>query len=107
VVPPQLRPPLGEGQSALVSLRVAATALFIPPAILIAFVLLRSHRRQRAGRSATAAPAGTVSRGEAAGLRFSPPAPPSETVTMSCQPTPEPVGEVNVFALTTDELTLK
>ena len=44
---------------ALVAMGVAATALFIPPAVLIAFVLLRSHRRARRKAAAPTVRTGT------------------------------------------------
>ncbi|MBS2965727.1 MFS transporter [Actinocrinis puniceicyclus] len=43
---------------ALIAMGVAATVLFIPPAILIAFVLLRGHRRRKARPAAVAHRAG-------------------------------------------------
>ncbi|ONH22409.1 MFS transporter [Pseudofrankia asymbiotica] len=44
---------------ALAGLGLAATALFIPPAVLVGFVLLRAHRRQAAASSVAAVgPAG-------------------------------------------------
>ena len=43
---------------ALDALGVAGTALFVPPAVLMGFVLLRHQRRALAGRAATRAPAG-------------------------------------------------
>jgi FSR family fosmidomycin resistance protein-like MFS transporter len=43
---------------ALIALGLPATALFLPPAALISFILLRKHRRETAAHAATAQRAG-------------------------------------------------